>query len=71
MAHGQGRVTSTLILMAEDGVFKACLSDRETEQVLWASSPTWSGLWEALEASLSSGTGVWREKRPYAPRSGK
>lgn len=64
------RITSTVLLMADDGVFKVCLSDRETDQVCWASAETWEGVWEALERSLANGSACWRAKRPYTPKKG-
>ena len=67
----RGRLTATIICMAEDGQWKLCLSDRETDTVTWASADTWQAAWRALEGNLASGTAVWREKRPYNPKSGR
>lgn len=60
------RETATVLIFAEAGLFKGCLSDRETQQTLWASSDTFEGLLEALEAMLQSGSPQWRQasKKP-------
>lgn len=57
---GEERETSTLLLFVEDGVFKACLNDRENERGLWATSETLRGSIEALEARLRGGKADWR-----------
>lgn len=59
------RQTCTLLLMADEGMWKGCLSDRDHDLVLWASAATLAGVYASLEASLASGDARWREKRPY------
>jgi len=61
----KGRLTSTLIVSCEDGQVKLCLSDRETNQVLWKSSKTVLGVLEAIEEALATGTAEWRERKEY------
>lgn len=57
------RETSTLLIFAQEGVFKACLRDRATKRALWVSCPLWSELLAVLEAGLSDEHAVWREDR--------
>lgn len=61
---GSERLTSTLLLLWEDGVYKGCLHDRAMERSLWAAGPSMTHVMEALESMLAEGTGQWR-------RSGK
>jgi hypothetical protein len=66
----QGRLTATLLVMAEEQQVKLCLSDRETDQVCWRSSTTLRGALEGLEMALAEGTAEWRGKKPYTPKRG-
>lgn len=60
---GQVRQRSTLVCFCEDGMLKACLSDKDTQMTLWASSRTFWGLIEALEARLTEDVPEWRKSR--------
>lgn len=64
---GGVRVTSTVLVFVEDGVWKACLHDRQDGSTLWVSSGSMPGLMSVLEATLASGQAEWRKAR----RSGK
>lgn len=57
---GEVRKRSTLIVFAEDGMVKACLSDKDTESSLWAASGTFTGVLEALEGRLTEDSPEWR-----------
>jgi len=67
---GQARQRSTLIVFSEEDAFKACLTDKDNDMTLWASSKTLSGLLGALEARLNDPEAEWRKRRPPMP-SGK
>lgn len=62
------RETSTLLIFAEAGVWKACLGDRETGYTLWASGGTVEELLESLEAILQSPRPGWRLKGKRLPK---
>lgn len=66
---GSKREKSSMIVFSEDGVFKVCLSDKETGYVLWASASTFWGLLEALEGRLTEGSPDWRKSRAGKKRS--
>lgn len=57
---GQERQTATLLVFCEGGMFKVCLSDRDTSQTLWAAAETFVEALEALEACLQSPNPQWR-----------
>lgn len=61
---GKKRQTCTLALVAEDGMFKAGLRDRDRMMSIWVSSPTWEGLWDALESALTQEPPPWRKIDP-------
>ena len=60
---GQVRQRSTMVCFVEDGMVKGCLSDKDTQMTLWASSRTFWGLVEALEARLTEDVPEWRKSR--------
>jgi len=62
MDDGSPRQTSSLLIFCEDGVWKACLSERERELTLWAAGDTVAELLEAMEATLQSPAPQWRTK---------
>jgi len=59
----QPRVTSTLLVFAQDGCFKANLRDRANGKCCWVAAPSFSELLGALERELGDGTAVWRLDR--------
>jgi hypothetical protein len=59
---GTARELATVTVFVDTGVFKACLSDRDTQQSLWASSGSLEGLWDALEGRLNDPDADWRRK---------
>jgi hypothetical protein len=66
---GEVRQLSSLVIFCEDGVFKACLSDKDTGNVLWASSRVWSDLPLSLEARLTEDSPDWRKGRKYVKKT--
>lgn len=61
--RSQPRTTSTLLLFAQDGVWKGCLRDRADGTCCWIAAPGALGVFEILEAELAGGTAVWRLDR--------
>lgn len=61
---GSPRATSTLMLLAELGVVKACLNDREEARSAWVSGRTVDEVLEALEAGLAADSVDWRARQP-------
>lgn len=69
---GRERVTSSVSLFTDGGVWKACLNDRDGELVLFAAEGSMLGVLDALEATLRAGTGDWRHSSwSRAGKSGK
>ena len=59
----RGSQTATLLVFAEDGLFKVCLNDRSIGCSTFAAG---AGIYEALlclEERLSSGTAEWRKAK--------
>lgn len=61
---GEARITSSIILFAEEGSLKACLSERNDHCSLWATANTLEGVMKALEAALTTGNPQWRKQKP-------
>lgn len=61
--EGGSRQTSTLLLFAQDGVWKCFLRDRDAGEFLPLSFPSFEGLLDALEAALGEEVSVWRKDR--------
>lgn len=68
---GSPRLTSSLLLFADDGVLKAMLRDREAGLCLWIAGATVSGLFDALEAAVSDAKADWRQDRQSKADSAK
>ena len=64
MDDGTVRQGASLLIFAEDGVWKACLNDRAEERTLWCSGSTFADLLDALEAMLQSDSPQWRKPGP-------
>lgn len=60
---GSARQTDTLLVFAQDGVWKAALRDRDSRLCLWAASPVLIDLVEVLEGLLCDPAAVWRADR--------
>lgn len=61
--RGSPRQTSTILFFREDGQWKVCLSDRDTDRVLFRSGDSVSDCFEALEKALASPRADWRASR--------
>jgi hypothetical protein len=59
---GKARQTSTVLLLIEDGVWKACLNDRALARSAWASGDTLERVLVRLEAMLATGAAEWRRR---------
>ncbi len=57
---GKKRTPSSLVLFAEGGEFKACLTEKDANLKLWRSADTFQKLLGALEKALASGQADWR-----------
>lgn len=57
---GVPREKGSVFVFYEDGVFKACLNDKDSLQVAFTSSTTFTGLWKALEKGLKANSLDWR-----------
>jgi len=68
---GEFRETASLTVFCEDGMFKVCLSDRESGATLWASSATFQGTLDALEATLGKDEPGWRVRKVGGAKGGK
>lgn len=60
---GEIRQRSSLVVFIEELMFKACLSDKDTQTTLWCSAKTWEGLLEGFEARLTDDVVDWRKAR--------
>lgn len=61
---GEPRETATLMLLAEQGVVKACLNDRDNSRSAWVSGRSVEEALAALEAGLAEGRTEWRGRPP-------
>jgi len=61
---GSPRLTSTLMLLGEHGVVKACLNDREEARSAWVSGRTVDETLGALEVGLMADSLDWRARPP-------
>lgn len=69
--NGDERITSTLTVYCDDGVYKVCLNDRQEGQSLWvASECLWDAL-ETLEGALQGGTAEWRKNTFQGAKGGQ
>jgi hypothetical protein len=69
-ADGSPRVTGTILLFAEGGVWKAALHDRDGGAGAFLSAKTLTALFESLEKALVAGSLEWRVKEA-GPRRGR
>lgn len=66
---GSIRQTSSLVVFVQDGMFKACLGDKDSNTSLWASSRSFDELLESLECRLTDEQPDWRRSRPKGKKS--
>lgn len=60
MPDGNERQVATLIVFIEDGRWKVCLSDRETDRTLWMSGDTLEDCLLSLDQAIQTGDANWR-----------
>jgi len=60
---GKPRKTGTVMLLTEDGLWKAWIHDRDTKVSGWLSGESWEGLLESLNKAFGSGSITWRADR--------
>jgi len=66
---GSERKTSTMTVFYDQGSFKVFLNDRDSQMSLCVTSPTLSGLWDALDDAITSDDPGWRPiRQPSAPK---
>lgn len=68
---GTPRAPGTLLLLAEDGMWKGSLHDRDAQRSCWLSGKTPTALLEAIERVCLTGEAEWRHKPPQTPQKGK
>lgn len=56
------RRTSTMLIFCEDGLWKACVNDRENDETAFWSAPSYEELLTAVESDLAVGQGEWRHR---------
>lgn len=67
---GKPRVPGTIVLFAEEGSFKACLCDKDSDSVGFVTSPVASALLSAVEGALSADQVDWRRNKARGDRLG-
>lgn len=65
---GKPRVTSTVLILCEDGYFKACVNDRANSRTAWCSAKSYAELLVALEKGLQESSLEFRAPRPQRGR---
>lgn len=66
--HGKPRETATMLFFREDGQWKLCLCDRDTDRVLFRSGDSVTECLESIEKALVSPRADWRGSRRSARR---
>lgn len=67
---GTSRLTGTMTLMSDQGTLKAALNDKDAGLSCFVSARSLTGLLEALEKGLGTGSLEWRESKTWGS-SGK
>jgi len=62
---GAPRTTGTMLVLWEDGRWRAMLNDRNDNLTAWLSSDTLEGLLASLEAAVADGAVEWRRPRKW------
>ena len=63
-ADGSQRLTGTVLIMVDDGVWKMCLHDRHSALSAWLSAPSWSMLLDVAERKVVAAEVDWRKDKP-------
>lgn len=58
---GSSRQTATLLLFAEKGLFKCCLSDRDLSRKAWSSGQSAEEAVNRMEQALATDGADWRD----------
>ncbi len=58
----KARQPCSVVIFAEDGLWKGCLSEKNLDMNLWASADSLVGVLEALELRLNADVIEWRSK---------
>lgn len=66
--EGGRRETATLMILVEDGLFKACLNDRANDRSAWVSGDSFDRVLTRLEAVLATDTAEWRRRQGKPPQ---
>lgn len=66
--EGGRRETATLMVLMEDGLYKACLNDRANDRSAWVSGDTFDRVLIRLEAILATDTAEWRKRTGKPPQ---
>lgn len=65
---GSKRALGTIMVMFEDGRFKAWVNDKSSGRSAWVSASTLSELFLTLDEGISTDTLDWRRARPERAR---
>jgi len=57
---GSPRQSGTIIIFVQDGMLKACVSDRDNGRSAFVTAPTFQALWELIEHGLAEAKLEWR-----------
>lgn len=58
---GKPRKTTTMMILTENGMWKAWLHDRDSKRNAWVSGASWEDLLETVEKCLAHDTLEWRK----------
>jgi len=64
-ADNKPRVTSTLLMFVEDGIFRLCINDRDNLRSAFVTAPSVAEALATLEAKLLEESLDWRRKQNY------
>jgi len=65
LKDGTSVATMTVLLFVQDGLWKACLNDRQGEVSSFVSADTALALLQAIEEGLAGDSLEWRSSKPY------
>lgn len=68
---GSARETSTLLVLAEGGMVKLCLNDRDLGRTAWTTATTLEDALASLESRLAKDQCEWRKSEPWQGRKKK
>lgn len=65
LKDGTSVATLTILVFCQDGLWKACVNDRQGEVSSFVSAETALGLLQAIEEGLAGDSLEWRASKPY------